>query len=333
MTQAWQKTADPLVMEKELLPVGEICPWVENDKPVTVEVKEPFLDRMVSQFKQFQKTKIRVPFFKTHVEDPDNDRGTVLDLQKKPNKDGVMSTFIKVKFHDEDAKKKCTRVDVSAMCPKSFVDGKGKTYSYPLRHVAATSVPVVPGLEDWKGPVVLSYDTQSGLKLADEPAPKSKGKGGGSMDALGISAPEGSSEPEQLRLILQEVQNLEEVEEPALNLSFPAAMVRQFKLSRETVIDSLVKERVLTPALGDEWKKTYCSDDAITGDLSLSSEDNASGETEFDRMVAQARKIAEARPIQNVGRSVIRLSKDENGKENPMIEAAKRAKERSQKRA
>jgi hypothetical protein len=322
-------------MTKELLPVGEICPWVENGKPISIKVKEPFLDKMISQFKQFQSVGVRVPFFKTHIEDPDNDRGTILDVVKRPNKAGVMSSFIRVKFHDEDAKKQCTRVDVSALCPKEFVDGKGNKYEYPLRHVAATSVPVVPGLEEWKGPMVLSFDTPSGLqkkglKLANE-------GGGGSMselilkilDALGVTPPEGSSEIEQLRLALQEIQNLEEVEEPALNLSFPSTLVRQFKLSREALIDSLISEHVLTPARGDDWKKRYCSDDAIKADLKLS---NDSGETEFDRMVAEARALAKDRPLENVGRNVIKLSKSEDGKDNPMIAAAKRAKERAKEK-
>lgn len=161
MISAWNKI-DGLLYEKELLPVGPVTKWVSDANVQHVDIKPAFLERVVEQFRKFKDVGIRVPLFKTHVEDPDNDRGTVEDLEVKTNQRGKLSLFSKIRFSSEEAANQGKNVDVSVLCPPKFVDGQNNEYTFPLRHVALTSMPVVPGLQPFEA-VVMSFDMPSEL--------------------------------------------------------------------------------------------------------------------------------------------------------------------------
>lgn len=339
-TTPWKHVAG-LEYEKELLPLGKVVKWIDDSRePISVDVHREFLDRTVEQFKKFQQVGIRVPLFKTHVEDPDNDRGTVRDVMVKQNDDDVDSLFIRVKFNDEKARDQGLHNDVSAMCPARFVDAKGNHYEYPLRHVALTSMPVVPGLKSWE-PVVMSFDTPSGLLLADEPPTGAKAMNAEMwaklLALLDIPADDGSTPDQQLEKVIAAVTALKgggEQKPPegagGAAFSYPPMFTEQMRKSREQRLEALVASHDLTPALADEFKKKYCTIEAVSADLKLSA-DTGADSSEFDRTLELATKIAKDRPLQPTGRRTVKLShsETEDGESsNPLIRnMQKRAKQ------
>ena len=363
MESTWSKVKsnDPLLFEKELLPVGKIVPYVNAKHEVApVEVEKSFLQNIVNHFKKFTKVGVRVPVFKSHTEDADNDRGTIQNVFIKKNSKGIDSLFGLIKFHDVNAAKRGTKVDVSVMVPPRFRDGKGNVYLNALRHVALTSLPVVPGLEDWQGtPMICSFDSSSGLMLSADtmtaaatdgstkpPSPDTNSGGAMSelidqiLEAMGLTVPEGSDDMAKLRAIMHDASGGGDAPAggapPAgdLNLAFPPMLFNTVKKARETEIDGLVLESVLTPARAVEWKKKYCADEALRTDLRLSSESSEVVETEFDRMATEARLLAKDRPMQTSGRTLLKLAHGEdNSKDNPLVAEAKRRAEAAAKRA
>lgn len=321
------KDDDDLLYEKELLPVGQFINWVSDDERVPIHVTQPYLDKMLADFKKFKEVGVRVPLFKSHIEDVDNERGLIEDVILKPNAQGVGSSFVHVRFADKASRDAGIRNDVSAMCPPRFVDGKGNQYEYPLRHVALTSTPVIPGLSKF-APVVLSFGTPSGL-AAPQSAAATPITGITPMsdliqailDAMGITAPDGLDDQAKLQLVLKKLAGA--AADPAgaataaatapaagaMALSHSPVMVKQFAALRTNAIDGLVREAVITPTHADKLKKQFCSNEAVTVDLALSADDNASGETEFDRTVQNLRDAAASRPAAKSGR-VTQLAPD-----------------------
>lgn len=332
--------ADPLLYEKEVLPVGNLTRWVGDDKEVIhANIKRPFLDRVVKHFETFKKRGIAAHFFKTHVEHPDNNQGDLKEVFVKPNSKGVESLHVRVKFHDEKARDDALKNEVSALIPQKYVDNKNNVYDHAMRHVASTASAVVQGLDDWKGPLVLSFDTPSGLMLAEPPTPpeeeteEEEGDLGMKINQIAskVGATVGANDEATLDAILAKLneqpaeEEEEEVETGALNLSIPPVMMAQFRKAREGIIDALVLDTTITPSLAAELKKTYCSDDSCKADLQLDT-----AETEFDRAIELARKVAKDRPLKNTGRTTLKL--DKSDAPNPLLEDAKKRAERAAKK-
>lgn len=332
MLDSWlQLDAASLVYEKELLPVGKLVRWVGDAKDVLdTVIQRPFLDNLVLSFKRMKGVGVRVPIFKTHHEDPDNKRGQVEDLYVKKNSKGVDSLFLKGRFDNENAVQLAMNNDVSALIPPKFVDGKGNTYTYPLRHVAITSNPVVPGLAPWHGPVVLAFELASGVPIPDD------GKGGIAVEKLlnslaselSLDFTDGEELGSKLQKVLDGVKELKasQKEEDVVQLDFPPMLVRQSQSYREKEIDALVLDRTISASMGDKLKKRYCSEEAIQLDLSMDTD-----KTQFERDVEFAKELVKDRPLPTSGRQTIKLS-TEDGKDNPLIADAK-ARAASQKSA
>lgn len=313
------KPVEGLLYEKELLPVGPVTKWVNGDRQVTdVDVKLSFLERIVEQFSLFKAVGVRVPLFKTHVEDPDNDRGTVEDVFIKPNASGTPSLFSTIRFSSEDAARLGKAVDVSVMCPPKFVDGKGNSYDYPLRHVALTSIPVVPGLEPFR-PIVLSFDTDSGLlELAaeveeevveEEDAPETMADADALIfiaDLLEVDLADGNEAIVNAVRVLKGGETPPEdaeAEEEVLEASVPLSKraITQLHAGRKAQLDALVLSHTLSPALAAKYLERYGSDEVLALDFGA---DN-SAPTMFDTVLELAQEIAQDRPITKGNRTVV----------------------------
>lgn len=331
------KPVEGLLYEKELLPVGPVTKWVTGDKSVIeTDISLSFIERVVTNFKKFKDVKVRVPLFKSHVMDPDNDRGTIEDVFIRKNPAGVDSLYGQIRFSSEEYASMGKNVDVSVGCPPKFVDGKGNAYEFPLRHVALTSIPVVPGLEPFR-PLVFSHDADAenemGLMLAEENLetvdPEVDGEA--EVDAL--------SELDALILIAQLVdadlaagnqaivdavalklggeeapfeEELEEefaashdvVETPMAKLG--ARAIDQLINARKAEIAGLVSQSVISPALAQKWQERFTTPAAIEFDFSGTQE----GSTFFEDAVAMAHELAKDKPITKTQRPVIALSQD-----------------------
>lgn len=330
-------TAAPLLFEKELLPVGKLSKWVDGAKKVfEANITRPFLDNIVSQFSRFKDASIRVPVYKTHKEDPDNKRGQVRDVYIKPNSKGVDSLFGKIEFDNAEAADVGRRNEVSVLVPPKHVDHRKNEYQWPLRHVAITSTPVLAGLDDWKGPVVLAYDsafigddTVELKPLADALSldfGDADSEGQLELALEGIAALKGelSATKSQLAIALDAAKG-EEGEEVVLN--FPPVMLKQFESSRSALIDGLSQGEspLFSAAMAKELKAKYCSKEALQLDLSSDSE-----ETEFDRTIAFAKQVAKDRPLAASGRKKISLSQEKD--DNPLVALAKEKAEAASKK-
>ena len=337
MKGPWTKVGqDPLLFEKELLPTGRIVKWVGNNGQVhDIRVKRPFLDKLVKDFNKLTSRGVRIPLYSTHVEHPDNERGLVKELLVKQNKRGRDSAYIRTRFHNEKYAEHGKNLDVSAGIPPSSTDGKGGVYVHALRHVALTSKPVVPGLEPFTYPIILSFDTPTGLLLAEgQPMNELIVQ---ILTVLEITPPEGADEATMLQLILDAVTKLKAPpaappgapgEGPAggLNLSedqIPGGLVKQFKNARELQIDSLVRDEIIDPATADDMRKDFLKPEAIRIDLSQDEE----SESEFDR---QVRYLRRNKPLPRKGaKQGVKLSSDS---EPVTVRIAREKRERLAKR-
>lgn len=318
VTEAWLKLDQPFLYEKEILPIGKLTRWVSDAKEVLeANITRPFLDNIVSNFKKFKEVGVRVPVFKTHSEDPSNKRGQVEDVYVKKNSRGEDSLYGKIKFDNQEAVSLGTVNDVSALIPPKFVDGRGNKYMWPLRHVAITSTPVLPGLEDWNGPVVLAFEDASIGEDNVDLKPL--------MEELSLDYSDDASPEEQLKSALTTVRQLKSAlslsmeKEDEIALSFPPVMMKHLKASRETVVKSLMlgPDPIFSPKMGQQIIDKYCSEEALRLDLSQDKE-----ETEFDRTIELAQALAKDRPLPNKGRKVIKLSRTEET--NPLLQDAQR---------
>jgi hypothetical protein len=354
------KPVNGLVYEKELLPVGPVTKWVNGDKQVTdVDVKLSFLERVVSQFKKFKEVGVRVPLFKSHIEDVDNDRGTVEDVFVRENESGVPSLYGRIAFSTEEAAKQGSQVDVSVMCPPKFIDGKGNAYDFPLRHVALTSIPVVPNLEPFRA-VVFSFDdaltSEEGLLLdaedlgtvdtgiedaADELADADAliliadllgvDLSKGNRDIVGaVTVLKGGEQPPEDEVALEEPVAIVASQEPIV---LSHRVTEQLVEARKAQIAALVTERVISPALATKWTERYTTPEVIALDFSA----ELTGTTSFQDAVETARELAVDKPISAPPRrNVVALSHDADPDANlpaTVRDAKKRAAAAAQRKA
>lgn len=185
---------DPTVYRKELIYPGH---FVKKDSKGSVEfelpVDETLLDHWVATFNKMKAAGIEVPVPIEHTTDPEQRRGTVVDLKKEFNKDRkAPALYAYIKFRDQptgDSLSKTTQV--SLFSPPDFVDGKGNKYVRPIRHVALTDYPLVPGLAGFEKAIAASLvlsniDAEEGSQMTIAEL----------ADRLGITYEDGAADEE-----------------------------------------------------------------------------------------------------------------------------------------
>jgi hypothetical protein len=140
------------VYKKELIYPGK---FIKKDEDGDVEfdlpVNEKLIDHWVATFNQMKKNGIEVPLPIEHTSNPARRRGTVVKLAKEFNpKRGANSLYCYVTFRDKESESMAKTAQVSLYAPPSFIDGKGRKYSRPIRHVALTDYPLIPGLGEFE---------------------------------------------------------------------------------------------------------------------------------------------------------------------------------------
>lgn len=145
--------SDPLTFRKEVLYADE---FEKRDKQGVLEYKfkitPDVLKHLELSAKELRNNGVEIPYASKHAgwELAENRWGEVIGALVGKNDKGKDALFLDVKFSDEETKKVGLRSNVSIGAPPLFVDGLGRKYTNPLRHLAATSAPVIPGLEPWK---------------------------------------------------------------------------------------------------------------------------------------------------------------------------------------
>ena len=113
----------------------------------------------VETFHEMKQNGVRVPMPIGHTSEPDRKRGQMEDLriEENPNRHGGKSLYAYVSFNDPSAAKQFQHSNVSLFMPPRQFDGHGRRYIRPIKHLAITDYPVIPGLEPFQQ-VAASFD-------------------------------------------------------------------------------------------------------------------------------------------------------------------------------
>lgn len=111
-----------------------------------IPINEKFIDDVYASTKRLIKNGVKVFVPKEHTDDPEENRGYVLSVEKGLDSKKRVSLFAVVEFRDKTAAKMALSSDMSAYIPPVFYDGKGRQYYRPMIHLALTVQPVIPDL-------------------------------------------------------------------------------------------------------------------------------------------------------------------------------------------
>jgi len=89
---------------------------------------------------------VEIPIPLGHTNDPTATQGQVVGSRIGKNERNEDALFLKTHFKDAKAAEIAKNADVSVYVPHKFTDGKGRTYVRPIRHLAITAYPTIPGL-------------------------------------------------------------------------------------------------------------------------------------------------------------------------------------------
>lgn len=182
-------------------------------------VDEQLIDHWVATFDAMKNDGIEVPLPIEHTTDPELRRGTVVKLAKErnPERDSD-SLFCYVKFTDEETARKFKDSQVSLYSPPDFTSGKGKRYVRPIRHVAITDYPLIPGLDKFEKVIAAS------LTVVEPPQEETGDVTMGAAEVaerLGIEIPEGVTDEEEIMALIEEAWNADGEEEPMDDMEDP----------------------------------------------------------------------------------------------------------------
>lgn len=249
-TTAEPLAESPLIFEKQIIYAGEF----EGEFPF--EITEKTLDHWQAEFEVLTKQhnfELIVPV--EHVDMSEaNTKATISQLIKKTDDQGRLGLFGRFVFESEKDAKLAASHDVSVYSPPVFETESGYRAVRPLTHVALTTDPLIPGLQNW---AVLAASAKRPKKMLTDVA-----------SALGITIPEGADEAAILALVLKAIADLQKSPEapPADPAAAPAdaavkaSMTDLRRQNRGLLIDALVSSAKLTPAEATAWKKTYCGE-------------------------------------------------------------------------
>jgi hypothetical protein len=124
------------------------------------KITPQILDHLALSVDVQRQNSVEIPYAKQHKgwELAENRWGDIVGSSRKRNSKGKDALYLHVKFSDEEAKKVGLRSNVSVGVPPLSYDGLGRRYTNPLRHLAATSAPVVPGLDPWQA-IAASFES------------------------------------------------------------------------------------------------------------------------------------------------------------------------------
>lgn len=312
--------SDPLVFEKEAIYESK-----EFDaKGLKFSVDGKALDHWATMVDLFLERGITIPMPIGHVTDPTAKRAEVIGAVRRKNSKGKESLYIKGRFRDEKAKEELKTANVSLHSPKEW-EVNGKTYRWPIVHVAFTDYPCIPGLEQLKLlSASLTIEAPKKMSLATV------------AEKLGLPHADKSDEELTTAVMARFDEMQKQIEELSTGSSstsvdgeedagpaVSASLIGVVKRSRTLELDDLTNKGIITPAIRKDLDSRFVSDKAIT--LSLSNAETPDG---FDLMVSTLRKNG---PVLSLSSKTGRQAADDGGRggaeKNPLLaDAEARAK-------
>lgn len=310
------------VYRKELLPVGS---YRKDSDDLDFDISLDTLKHIRDVTNEMIGAGVRVPLVNTH--DGEDAHGQILKVSVDESCGKGGSSFVDVEFSDDTCREKAMRNDISAFIPPEFVDGKGNAWKRPLRHVAITPYPVIPGLRQWESiaasfhssirrtPMLENLEKTLALSFdaKDDEAARQKAV----VKAVATLAEQSLELSEQLKTLKDEKRNSKPAIDP---INYPESVVLSFGRARSREINDLVHKAKITPAVAKELTKRYCNSKCVALALSEGTTDD------FDDLLKILSK--NAAPAQSgrhsAGDYAIKLSHNGGSGDSAIVEAAKR---------
>lgn len=308
-----QDDPDGLTYEKEVIYEGDFVK--KNEKGEVVQEFSVFpgtISHWKSEMDRMLQNGVKIPWPIEHTTDPEKTRANSLSSRIGRNAKGKLALYVKSKFRDAEAAKLAASSDVSIFVVPEASDGNGNTYYRPIRHIAFTNYPVIPGLEEFRAIAASLVSGDSNMASALLPLAQKLGVPNaetlddvaieaqimsvfqtmkGELDQLkGDGAPaDPNADPANPANPAQppgppKVPAVGGPKQPVIPKAMAASFTRILKDNRTGKLDDLVRNGNITKATRDELAKQYINDDVLA--LSLSDETN---EGDFDNLIAALR--------------------------------------------
>lgn len=289
--------AAPLNFRKELIYAGDLTLQDHNGKRFQRKIERAMLEHWEKTSNALIANGNEIPLPVGHTREPSAKKGTVLKLAVEKNSRGGDGLFAYGQFNDAAAAKDYGRAQVSIWVDEKYVDGHGKEYASPIRHVALTDYPIVPKLDKFEAmpaiaasllspPTTKENDMnireiakKAGVKLTDEDKD----------EAISVKL---GAHIETMSTRLAELEKSAK-EKPAETKTDPpkkvaAGILSMARDNRTMKLDKLVTDCKITPAVKDELVKQYCSDDSLS--LALADDGKPAINDGFDSVLAALAK-------------------------------------------
>lgn len=266
---------------KEVIAVGG---YVQEDQGVEFEITLDTLRHWVATFRAMQKNGVKIPILLGHVETAEANRGWMMDLFTEGK-----SLVMTCELFDKDVENLVRRNDVSLCSPPEWTDGKGNRYVRPIRHIALTPVPVVPGLSDFV-PIAASFgDTdmtldlkQLGADIGIEKELDEKNAGTLILDFCKTLKGQVETATGKVTELGKELETAKKEPKPsAKKVEVDPTLLSLAHDNHTMKLDALVAAAKITPAVRDKLAASFIGKDGAVLKLSL----EAGTVSQFDKVV------------------------------------------------
>lgn len=272
---------------KELIYEGDF-----ESNNLNFSVDEKMIDHWADTHRSMVDNGLSVPLPIKHTDDPEANRGRVVNMYAGHNPSGKYALYGKVEFRDAEAAKIAKTSQVSIFSPPEFTDGKGVKYTRPITHVALTDYPVIPKLQGFESISASLVKQEAVMPLKELAAKLSlECENEDQLEETIVASFEATrgevtSRDEIIASKDEEIAALK-ARIPTDPLTVTASHKTMLRDNRVMKLDRLVGEKI-SPAVKDELADIFCSEDHLT--LSLSSEAGDGGL--FDKVLAALDKNA-----------------------------------------
>ena len=295
--------------------------------PVDFELTDADLALMATESQRYIDNGNQCNLPTKHTEDSEANRGHNVKWYTKTDSKGRLGLFSQTKFRDAEAAKLAKTAQTSLYCPPKFEDGAKNEYVRPIRHVALTDYPVIPGLDGFT-PIAASLVIDSpedkevsmsiqtlaanvGLKLSDEVLADEKAV----IEALELSFKEAQA-------VATELSDYKKLNPPKADpIRVSKAQINMMRENRELKLSQLVGVNIL-PCVKTKLEAIFCGDATLTLSLSEDVEDN------FDEVLEALKENDSLKLSELTGpqiKDLARLQRDQGDEENPMMAVANKA--------
>jgi|ETNvirnome_2_300_1030623.scaffolds.fasta_scaffold02408_4 hypothetical protein len=260
--------------------------------PVDFELTEDALKQVAAESNRYIENGNKCNLPTKHTEETEANRGHNLKWFVKPDSKNRPGLFSLTEFRDKEAAKLAKTAQTSIYCPGKFEDGKKNEYIRPVRHVALTDYPVIPGLDGFT-PIAASLTTEFtdstdpikketimpikelaadiGLQLSEEIL-ADEGKAFGAIaDAFKEVQQTSGKQVKDITLELSEYKKLNPPKADPIRVS--KAQISMLRENRELKLSALVEKGKILTCVKTKLEEVFCGDADLTLSLAEDKED------------------------------------------------------------